>query len=86
LNAFGSVTSAPARLLVFDACVGINLFAGLSITGMVGRTYAIESAPDLSATNWTLVATNTLTQPRWFFIDTNTPFNPAAYFRVRLQP
>jgi len=41
---------------------------------------------DLGATNWTLVATNTLTQPRWFFIDTNTPFNPAAYFRVRLQP
>jgi hypothetical protein len=85
-NAFGSVTSAPARLLVFDACVGINLYAGLSITGMVGRTYALETATNLNATNWTLVATNTFTTPRWLFIDTNTPFAPGNFFRVRLLP
>jgi hypothetical protein len=85
-NPFGSVTSAPARLLVFDACVGINLYAGLSITGLVGRTYAIDWATNLSATEWLPLATNTLTEQRWLFIDTNTPVNPWRHFRVRLQP
>lgn len=85
-NTFGSVTSAAARLLVFDACVGVNLYAGLSITGVVGRTYTVESVTNLAATNWTALATNTFNQPRWLFIDTNTPFTPAKYFRARLLP
>ena len=85
-NTFGSVTSAAARLFVFDACVDINLYAGLSIAGMVGRTYTVDCATNLAATNWTALATNTFSEPRWLFIDTNTPFNPARYYRVRLQP
>jgi len=85
-NAFGSVTSAPARLLVFDACVGIHLYAGLSITGMVGRTYNVEYVTNLAATNWTVLGSNTFSQPEWLFIDTNTPFDPAKFFRVRLLP
>ena len=83
-NTFGSVTSAPARLLVFDACVGLHLYAGLSITGMVGRTYNVEYVTNLAATNWSILATNTFSQPQWLFIDTNTPFDPAKFFRVRL--
>jgi hypothetical protein len=85
-NAFGSVTSAPARLLVFDACVGINLYAGLSITGIVGRTYVVDAATNLASPNWVPFATNTFTQPRWLLLDTNTPFNPGRFFRVRLLP
>ncbi len=85
-NAFGSVTSAPARLLVFDACVGIHLYAGLSITGMVGRTYNVEYVTNLAATNWTVLASNRFTQPQWLYIDTNTPFDAKKFFRVRLVP
>lgn len=85
-NAFGSVTSAPSSLQVFDACMGISLYAGLNITGMVGRTYIVEAAANSGMTNWTTVATNTFAEPQWLFIDTNTPFNPQRYFRVRLQP
>lgn len=85
-NGFGRVTSAPARLLISDACVGIHLYAGLSITGLVGRTYNVEYVTNLAATNWTFSASNTFTQPTWLFLDTNTPFDPMKYFRVRLLP
>ena len=85
-NAFGSATSAQARLLVFDACVGIHLYAGLSITGVVGRTYNVEYVTNLAAANWTVLASNTFSTPRWLFIDTNTPFDAKKYFRVRLAP
>jgi hypothetical protein len=47
-NTFGTVASAPARLLVFDACVGLHLYAGLSATGLVGRTYAIDYVTNLA--------------------------------------
>jgi len=77
-NAFGSVTS--------DACVGLHLYAGLSITGVVGRTYNVEYVTNLAANNWTALATNTFSQPTWLFIDTNTPFDAGKFFRVRLQP
>ena len=85
-NAFGRVSSPAARLLVFDACVGIHLYAGLSITGVIGRTYTLEYATNLNAMNWTFVASNTFTQPKWLFIDTNTPFDAGKFFRVRLEP
>ena len=71
---------------MFDACVGIHAYAGLSITGLVGRTYTVDYVTNLAATNWTALATNTFSQPEWLFIDTNTPFDAKKYFRVRLQP
>ena len=83
---YGSVASAPTRLLVFDACVGIHLYAGLSITGIVGRTYNVEYATNLAATGWTVLSSNTFSTPRWLFIDTNTPFEARKFFRVRLVP
>ncbi len=85
-NAFGSVTSAPGRLLVFDACASISLYAGLTITGMVGRTYVVDASTNIAGPTWVPFATNTLTTPRWLVVDTNTPLNPARFFRVRLVP
>ena len=85
-NTFGSVTSAPARLLVFDACASISLYAGLTITGMVGRTYVVDASTNIAGPTWVPFATNTLTTPRWLVVDTNTPLNPARFFRVRLVP
>lgn len=85
-NEFGSAKSPSAMLTVFDACVGMNLYAGLSITGLVGRTYSLEYVTNVTETNWTVLATNVMTQPKWLFIDTNTPAEPKKFFRVRLQP
>jgi hypothetical protein len=42
------------------------------------------AATNLSAVNWTPLATNTFTGARWLFIDTNTPVIPQRVFRVRL--
>ena len=85
-NDFGSTTSPSATLKVFDACVALNLYAGLSITGLVGRTYSLEYLTNVVETNWTVLATKMMTQPTWLFIDTNTPVEPKKFFRVRLQP
>lgn len=85
-NEFGSTTSPSATLKVFDACVAMNLYAGLSITGLVGRTYSLEYITNVVETNWTVLATKMMTQPTWLFIDTNTPVEPKKFFRVRLQP
>lgn len=86
-NAFGNAASDPARLLVFDACVGVNMYAGLSITGIVGRTYCVQYATNIAATNnWIPLATNTLSMPYWLFIDTESPFQPGRFYRVNLKP
>jgi hypothetical protein len=85
-NGFGAAVSPGATLRVFDACVGMSLYAGLSITGLVGRTYLLEYITNVTKTNWTVLATNEMTQPTWLFIDTNTPFDPKKFFRVRLHP
>jgi hypothetical protein len=86
-NAFGSTASDRAQLHVFDACVGIELYAGLNITGEVGRTYWIQYTTDLVQSNtWIPIATNTLTEPRWLYIDTATPYTPRRFYRVDLKP
>lgn len=85
-NQYGSVISPSSYLRVLDACVGLNLYAGLSITGVVGRTYLVEYVTNATETTWTPYATNTLTSQSWLFIDTNTRAHPKKFFRVRLQP
>ena len=50
------------------------------------RTYRVDYVTNLAATNWTPLATNTFTTPRWLFIDTNTPIEVKKFFRVRLLP
>lgn len=85
-NEFGSVTSSPARLVVSDACTTIGLYWGLTVSGMTGRTYVIDSATNITDPSWLPAATNVLTSSSWLFIDTNTPTVPRRYFRVRLLP
>ncbi|MBI1842629.1 MAG: hypothetical protein HYR88_17460 [Verrucomicrobia bacterium] len=85
-NSFGSVTSAPVSLRVSDACVGMRLYAGLSITGVVGRTYTLESSTNAVTPIWVPVASRTFTQATWLAIDTNTPFDAQKFFRVRILP
>ena len=85
-NAFGSVTSAPANLLVQDACVDLHMYAGLDIAGQAGRTYVLSYVNDLNRTNWTALATNTLGGSNWFFLDMESPFQPTRFYKVKLKP
>jgi len=85
-NVVGSATSEPARLTVYDACVDIHMYAGLTISGQMGGTYVVSYTSNLENTNWTAVATNTLSGADWFFLDMESPFQPRRFYRVDLQP
>ena len=44
-NRVGCVTSAPARLVVNPAGISLGLYPGVTIDGVVGKTYGISTPP-----------------------------------------
>lgn len=86
-NAVAGVTSVDASLIVNPAGVTLGLYPGLTIQGVVGRTYGIEFTTSVSNSNqWTTLTTMTLTNPVELFTDTNAdaslPSNPQRFYRV----
>ncbi|HUA68819.1 MAG TPA: immunoglobulin domain-containing protein, partial [Candidatus Saccharimonadales bacterium] len=86
-SSLGSVTNAPAQVVVNPAGVSLGLYPGITVTGTVGYTYDIQSNPDLTNTNgWTTVATVTLYSPVQFWVDvsdnTTSPTNTHRFYRV----
>jgi hypothetical protein len=84
---FGSVTNSPAELVVNPAGLSLGFSPTLTISGVVGYTYIIQSAPNLTDTNAWMTLTNlTLTQPVEPWVDTSvdasSPFFPKYYYRV----
>ena len=83
----GSVTNTPEQVVVNPAGVSLGMYPGVTVTGTVGYTYAIQATADLSNTNsWTTVATLTLFQPIQLWVDFSvnalSPTNPHKYYRV----
>jgi hypothetical protein len=81
----GSVTNTPEQVVVNPAGVSLGMYAGVTVTGTVGYTYAIQATSDLSNTNsWTTVATLTLMQPiqLWVDISVSAFTNPHRFYRV----
>jgi hypothetical protein len=60
----------------------LNTYPGLQITGTVGRTYQIQSSPDLNA--WTPKATLLLTASPYLWIDENAVSGNKFYRAVML--
>ena len=86
-NSFNVVTSAPAQLVINDACVGVQLYAGLNMAGQPGATYLLSYTTNLNAPiSWLPIATNTMPISGWLYIDTNTPFSPQRFYRAQLSP
>ena len=86
-NSFNAATSAPAQLVINDACVGVQLYAGLNMSGQPGATYLLSYTTNLNAPiNWLPLATNTMPVSGWLYIDTNTPFSPQRFYRAQLSP
>jgi hypothetical protein len=86
-NAFGSTTNPPEQVVVEPAGVAIGLSPTLTISGVVGYNYVIQSTTDLGNTNsWVTVTNLTLTQPVQIWVDTNVdasqPGNPYRYYQV----
>ena len=90
-NVVNSVTSAPALLIVNPAGISLGLYAGVTVSGVVGRTYGIQYSTNVSATNsWTAVTNLTLTQPvqTWVdtAVDTHAAGNVGRFYRVVAIP
>jgi len=84
-NFFGSVTSAQALVTFRPAPISIAFYAGVSIDGIVGRTYQVQYTTDLSQTNGWVVATNVtlLTDPQ-VWIDLKSASQPQRFYRVTI--
>ena len=71
-----SQTNAPAA-------VQLGTYPGLKISGTVGRTYQIQSSPDMKT--WSTVATQLLTASPYLWIDEN-PVSGSKFYRAILLP
>lgn len=68
---------------VSGADLGIGTYSGLTITGMVGRTYQIQTSPDLNS--WNTVATLLLTSSPYLWIDKSAVAGN-KFYRALLLP
>jgi hypothetical protein len=73
----------PQPQVVTGANLGIGTFAGVTITGTVGRTYQVQSSPDLNA--WTTRTTLLLNSSPYLWIDQN-PVSGNKFYRALLLP
>ncbi len=64
----------------------INLYAGLSITGIVGRSYRIESVYNLNSNNWSTAATIFLNSSPYLWFDADSVNAPKRFYRAVLLP
>ena len=78
-----NITFNPTSQVVSGANLGIGTYAGVTIAGVVGRTYQIQASPDLNA--WNTVATVLLTSSPYLWIDQN-PVGGNKFYRAVLLP
>ena len=82
-----NITSQPAILTVNPAGTSIALYSGVTIVGVVGYTYGIQSTTNLSDPNsWVGVANVTLTMPTQIWYDSQPATLPQRYYRVVAGP
>ena len=65
------------------ASLAIGTYAGVTITGTVGRSYQVQSSPDM--TNWTTLATLLLNSSPYLWFDQN-PVSGNKFYRAFLMP
>ncbi|MDB6121837.1 MAG: hypothetical protein JWQ71_830 [Pedosphaera sp.] len=78
-----NITNNPTAQVVLPANLSLGSYAGLQITGTVGRTYQIQSSPNTSS--WTNTATILLNSSPYLWIDQN-PIQGNKYYRALLLP
>jgi hypothetical protein len=81
------VTNTPAQVVVNVAGVSLGFSPTLTISGVPGFTYVIQSTTNLENPNaWVTLTNMTLVQPVQLFIDTtvdaSSPFNPLHFYKV----
>ena len=79
-----TVTSSSA--LVNVTTLNITFYPGVTINGVAGQTYLLQSTPALgSGSGWINLTNITLTAPSYIYFDSRGPTNPAQYYRTLLQ-
>jgi hypothetical protein len=77
------ITFNPSPQPVLPANLQLATYPGLQITGTVGRTYQIQSSPDMNT--WNTIATLLLTSSPYLWIDQN-PARGSKFYRAWLLP
>jgi len=78
-----NLTFNPAPQPVSGANLDLSIYPGLRITGVVGRSYRIESSLDM--TNWNTETTILLTSSPYLWIDPNS-LRQKQFYRAFLLP
>lgn len=75
----------PDLVLAQAPILGVNTYAGISITGAVSSVYAIQTSTNLTQTNgWTSVALVQLTATNYLWLDTTGPATGLRFYRAVL--
>jgi len=77
------ITFNPQPQIVSGANLGISTFAGVTVTGIIGRTYQIQSSANM--TTWTTQATLLLNSSPYLWFDQN-PASGNKFYRALLLP
>jgi hypothetical protein len=77
------ITNNPTAQIVSPANLQLGTYPGLQITGIVGRTYQIQTSPDLNS--WSTKATILLNSSPYLWIDQN-PVSANKFYRALLLP
>jgi hypothetical protein len=88
-NIGGSTNSNPATLLVkpVPAELGIELYAGLTVTGTVGGTYIIQYTTNFKEPRvWWDLTNLTLTKSPEFWLDPTPANKPRRFYRAEADP
>jgi hypothetical protein len=66
----------------------VNLYAGMALSGIIGRTYRVEWSSAMSGGTWTSAAMLRLTNTTQLWVDTSAPVrsNSQRFYRAVLLP
>jgi len=88
-NAVRALLSAPARLIVEDvdsAELELHTYAGLTITGTIGRSYRVEYEDALQPGIWKGIAVVQLTSSPQLWFDVDPAGHSRRFYRAILVP
>lgn len=86
-SVYGSVTNLAEQVIVNPAGVSLGFYPGLTISGVTGYSYVIQSSTDLADIySWQTLTNLLLTSPTQLWIDkgvdASSPFNSKVFYRV----
>jgi hypothetical protein len=84
---YGSITNVASQVVVNPAGVSLGFCPALTISGVVGYSYIIQSSTNLADPNaWVTLTNLTLTQSVELWVDTSvdasSPFNSKTFYKI----